>query len=199
VNACDVSPGSSVDAITVGATDSSDSRASFSNYGSCLDIFGPGVSIYSAGTADNNDLRSMSGTSMATPHVAGAAVQYLSAYPSATPAQVKSALLSLASAGFVSNPGSNSPNRLLHIMKSTSPNPPTPPVDPPTPPPRPPPATPPPAPAPVPSPSPPPPTPAPVPSPSPPAQCSAKWTRCDADAECCSGRCRGRKEKRACR
>jgi aqualysin 1 len=94
VDACTQSParvGKSVNgAITAGATDSSDKPASFSNYGSCVDVWGPGVYITS--TYLNGSTATMSGTSMASPHVAGAAALYLSRYPKATPATVEAAL-----------------------------------------------------------------------------------------------------------
>lgn len=94
VDACTQSParvGKSLNgAITVGATDSSDKPASFSNYGSCVDVWGPGVYITS--TYLNGSTATMSGTSMASPHVAGAAALYLSRYPKATPATVEAAL-----------------------------------------------------------------------------------------------------------
>jgi subtilisin family serine protease len=112
-DACGVSPARAAEAITVGATDSDDARASFSNYGSCLDIFAPGVGIVSAGNAADTGSRVMSGTSMATPHVAGAAALYLSANPQATPAQVRDALVAGATPGAVSNAGSGSPTGLL--------------------------------------------------------------------------------------
>jgi PKD repeat protein len=114
-NACNYSPASAPSAITVGATDQTDTRVSWSNYGSCVDIFAPGVNItsawYSPGTSATNTI---SGTSMATPHVAGAAALYLQANPSATVAQVTTALTSNATAGVVKSPGSGSPNRLLY-------------------------------------------------------------------------------------
>ncbi|QXP82886.1 S8 family serine peptidase [Methylococcus sp. Mc7] len=113
-NACNESPGRTAAALTVGATTSSDARASYSNYGTCLDIFAPGSSITSASNAGDNATQVMSGTSMATPHVAGAAALYLSAFPGATPAQVASALTSDATLNKVGGAGTGSPNRLLY-------------------------------------------------------------------------------------
>ena len=114
-NACNSSPARTPNAITVGATTSSDARASYSNYGSCVDIFAPGSSITSAWYTSNTATNTISGTSMASPHVAGAAAVYLEANPSATPAQVASALIAAATTGKVTSAGSGSPNRLLYI------------------------------------------------------------------------------------
>ncbi|MFI5932673.1 S8 family serine peptidase [Actinoplanes sp. NPDC051494] len=113
-NACGYSPAAAPNAITVGATDSNDSRASFSNYGSCLDIFAPGVRITSAGIASDTALAVMSGTSMATPHVAGAAALVAAAHPGWSPARITAELLDRATPGKVSNKGSGSVNRLLY-------------------------------------------------------------------------------------
>lgn len=112
-NACAQSPARASDAITVGATDSTDARASFSNYGSCVDLFAPGVNITSSSNASDTATQVMSGTSMASPHVAGAAALYLSGHPDATPAQVTSALEAQADVGTVSDP-QGSPNLLLN-------------------------------------------------------------------------------------
>jgi subtilisin family serine protease len=113
-NACKQSPADTPNAITVGATDATDTRASFSNYGSCLDIFAPGVRIESASTASNTATKVMSGTSMAAPHVAGAAALVLGAHPDWTPAQVRDELVAEAGAGLVRNPGAGSPDKLLY-------------------------------------------------------------------------------------
>ena len=91
-NACQQSPGGAPNANTVGATASNDSEASFSNYGPCVDILAPGVSITSAWYTSNTATNTISGTSMSSPHVAGAIALYLAANPSATPSQVSSAL-----------------------------------------------------------------------------------------------------------
>jgi subtilisin family serine protease len=113
-NACNVSPARVPEAITVAATDENDNRASFSNYGSCADIFAPGNNITSLGVS-NGSRANMSGTSMATPHVAGAAALYLAANPGATAQQVRDALVGAATAGVVKNAGSGSPNKLLNV------------------------------------------------------------------------------------
>lgn len=115
-NACNYSPARVPEAITVGATDRTDSRASFSNYGTCLDLFAPGVDITSAWKDGDSATNTISGTSMATPHTAGVAALYLSAHPTATPAQVRDALVNNATSGKVQNPLTGSPNKLLHSM-----------------------------------------------------------------------------------
>ncbi|MFY1660358.1 S8 family peptidase [Micromonospora sp. WMMD1274] len=115
-NACNSSPARVASAITVGATTSTDARASYSNYGSCVDIFAPGSSITSAWRTSDTSTNTISGTSMASPHVAGAAALVLSANTSYTPAQVASYLTSNATTGKVTSPGSGSPNRLLFVV-----------------------------------------------------------------------------------
>ncbi|MET7967384.1 S8 family peptidase [Micromonospora sp. NPDC005305] len=115
-NACNYSPARAAAAITVGSTTSSDARSSFSNYGSCVDIFAPGSSIVSAYRTSDTASSTLSGTSMASPHVAGAAALVLGANPSYTPAQVASYLTTNATTGKVTNPGSGSPNRLLFVV-----------------------------------------------------------------------------------
>ena len=102
-------------AITVGNSNSSDARNSSSNYGTCLDIFAPGTSIVSASYSSNNGSATMTGTSMASPHVAGSAALYLGANPNATPAEVRNALVNNGTTGKITSPGSGSPNRVaLH-------------------------------------------------------------------------------------
>jgi subtilisin family serine protease len=113
VSACNSSPARVAAAITVGATSSSDARASFSNYGSCLDIFAPGVSITSAWASCDTCTNTISGTSMATPHVAGVAALYLSKFGNQSPSTVRNALVNNATTGVVTNAGTGSPNRLL--------------------------------------------------------------------------------------
>ena len=113
VDACTMSPARVAGALTVGATTSTDARASFSNYGSCLDVFAPGSSITSSWNTSDTATNTISGTSMATPHVAGVAALYLQGAPTASPAAVMSAVTSRATPGQLTNPGTGSPNRLL--------------------------------------------------------------------------------------
>ncbi|WP_330277214.1 S8 family peptidase [Lentzea sp. NBC_00516] len=117
-NASSYSPARVAAAITVGATTSTDARASYSNYGSVLDIFAPGSSITSSWNTSDTATNTISGTSMATPHVAGVIARYLQNNTSATPAQVSSALTSGATTGKVTSAGSGSPNRLLYLAPS---------------------------------------------------------------------------------
>ncbi|QES40723.1 peptidase S8 [Streptomyces venezuelae] len=116
-NAANTSPARVPEAVTVGATSNTDARASFSNYGSVLDIFAPGVNIKAGWNTGDTATNTISGTSMATPHVAGAAAVYLAGHTSATPAQVSSALVNGATPNVVTSPGSGSPNKLLKIVQ----------------------------------------------------------------------------------
>ncbi|MEG8278648.1 S8 family peptidase [Streptomyces sp. AHA2] len=111
------SPARVSEAITVGATTSTDARASYSNHGSALDVFAPGSSITAGWHTSDTATNTISGTSMATPHVAGAAAVYLAGHTSATPAQVASALVAGAATGKVTGAGSGSPNRLLQLVR----------------------------------------------------------------------------------
>ncbi|KUO16361.1 S8 family peptidase [Streptomyces dysideae] len=115
-NASSYSPARVTEAITVGATTNTDARASYSNYGSVLDIFAPGSSITAGWYTSDTATNTISGTSMATPHVAGAAAVYLAGHTSATPATVATALTGGATTGAVTSPGSGSPNRLLKLV-----------------------------------------------------------------------------------
>lgn len=124
VDASTKSPASATAAITVGATTSTDQRASFSNYGTALDLFAPGASIYSSTMNGTSSYASWSGTSMAAPHVAGVAALYLDAHPAATPADVAGALTAAAGANLLGNIGSGSPNLLLHAQFGGGPLPP---------------------------------------------------------------------------
>jgi subtilisin family serine protease len=107
------SPAGVSEAITVGATDRYDSRAEFSNFGPTLDLFAPGVSIPSAWIGGDLMMANATGTSMASPHVAGVVAQYLQSHRTASPASVRSALVGNATTGVVINSGQESPNRLL--------------------------------------------------------------------------------------
>ena len=114
-NACNYSPARAEEAYTVGATDVGDNRATYSNWGTCVDIFAPGSSVYSAWHTTDSTYNTISGTSMACPHVAGAAARYISEQSgSVSPAAIKSALSSAATQGAVQNPGTGSPNLLLY-------------------------------------------------------------------------------------
>lgn len=114
-DACKSSPASAPIAVTVGATERSDARAFYSNYGRCVDIFAPGTGILSAGISAVDAEETLSGTSMASPHVAGAAALILEADPSSTPAAVARQLTDSATRSVVSDAGSGSPNLLLYI------------------------------------------------------------------------------------
>jgi subtilisin family serine protease len=114
VDACTTSPARAAAAITVSATDSTDTKPVWANTGTCVDIFAPGVSITSSWYSSTTATNTISGTSMATPHVAGASALYLAGNPTATPASVASALTSNSTTGVVKSPGTGSPNRLLY-------------------------------------------------------------------------------------
>lgn len=123
VDACTTSPGSNkVSALTVGATTNTDARASYSNFGSCLDLFAPGSAITSAWYTSNSATNSLSGTSMASPHVAGLAARYLSAVPAASPSAVMSAIIDAATNNVVTSPGTLSPNKLAFGSATAIPN-----------------------------------------------------------------------------
>ncbi|PTL81261.1 Ig-like domain-containing protein [Vitiosangium sp. GDMCC 1.1324] len=112
--ACSTSPARTPQAITVGATDDTDTRAWFSNFGPCVDIFAPGQGILSAWFTGDTDTEIADGTSMATPHVTGAVALYLEGHPTATPQEVAEEIVARSSPNLISDPGLGSPNRLLH-------------------------------------------------------------------------------------
>jgi subtilisin family serine protease len=112
-NACNFSPARVTEAMTISATNSSDAKASWANYGSCVDWFAPGVSITSAWWTSNTATNTISGTSMATPHTAGVAAQYLQGNPGASPATVRSALYNLTTKSIVRS-SSTANNHLLY-------------------------------------------------------------------------------------
>ncbi|MEP6731646.1 MAG: S8 family serine peptidase [bacterium] len=113
-DACTQSPASAPDAITVGATDNADAFAYFSNYGNCVDINAPGMNITSLWIGASGATNTISGTSMATPHVAGAIALFLQNNPAATPAQVRTALISNATPSVLSGVPASTPNLLLY-------------------------------------------------------------------------------------
>ncbi|MFF7437379.1 S8 family serine peptidase [Streptomyces sp. NPDC008122] len=118
-DACGVSPASEPSAITVGATTGADARASFSNYGTCLDIFAPGTVITSAWNTSDTATDTLNGTSMASPHVTGAAALIAAQNPTWTPQQIRDAMVSEATTGIVTGPEVGSPNKLLHTTASS--------------------------------------------------------------------------------
>ncbi|MGW4112737.1 S8 family serine peptidase [Actinosynnema sp. NPDC004786] len=122
-DACSFSPARVAEAVTVNASDSADGRASFSNWGTCTDLFAPGVGITSAWHTSDTATNSISGTSMAAPHVAGAAALVLAGAPGASPQQVRDALVGAATPNKVANPGAGSPNALLFTGSAPPPQP----------------------------------------------------------------------------
>jgi len=115
-NACNSSPSRAANAITTGSTTTTDARSSFSNFGTCVDIFAPGSGILSAWFSSNTATATLSGTSMASPHVAGAAALYKQANPSASATTIRNALVNNATTNVITNVGTGSPNRLLYTL-----------------------------------------------------------------------------------
>jgi subtilisin family serine protease len=120
-NACQSSPAGEPLAITVGATTSADARSSFSNYGSCVDVFAPGSSITSAWYTSTTASNTISGTSMASPHVAGVVALGLEIAPNSSVAQISEWITSTATQGVISDAGSGSPNLLVYSRLSSAP------------------------------------------------------------------------------
>lgn len=113
-DACDYSPASATTAFTVGASDINDRRAYYSNYGTCLDIFGPGSDITSAWIGSPDATNTISGTSMASPHVCGVAAKYLSADTTLTVAELSQQLIDEATTDVLKNVGTGSPNLMVY-------------------------------------------------------------------------------------
>jgi hypothetical protein len=120
-NACQTSPAGEPLAVTVGSTTSADARSSFSNYGSCLDVFAPGSSILSAWFTSTTATNTISGTSMASPHVAGVAALGLGIAPDSNVAQIAAWITLTATSNVVENAGAGSPNLLLYSRLSAQP------------------------------------------------------------------------------
>jgi subtilisin family serine protease len=123
VDACTTSPARVASAITVGSTTTTDARSSFSNFGTCLDIFAPGSGITSSWNTSDTATNTISGTSMATPHVAGVAALFLETNPTASPATVTAAIINSSTPNKVTGAGSGSPNRLLFSLLGGGPAP----------------------------------------------------------------------------
>ena len=118
-DACSQSPGSAPSAITVAASNATDARASFSNYGACVDVFAPGVNTLSAYYTSDTASTTMSGTSMATPHVSGAVARYLQDHASASVGAVTSSIKDGATYGVITNSLSAPNDGLLHVPSGT--------------------------------------------------------------------------------
>lgn len=114
VDACTASPARAPAAVTVGATNlGNEGRAAFSNYGTCVDVFAPGVSVIGAWSTSDTATNTISGTSMAAPQVAGALAVYMQRYPALAAANASADLVTAATENVVANPGAGSPNRFL--------------------------------------------------------------------------------------
>ena len=131
-DACNYSPASTPEAITVAAADKSDISASFTSFGSCVDVYAPGVSITSAGISGNSSTATMSGTSMASPHTAGAVALLLQKSPGASPAAITSQLINNATRGAISSVPAATPNLFIFTNPGSGGGDPTPPPTPPS-------------------------------------------------------------------
>ncbi|MDJ1131315.1 S8 family peptidase [Streptomyces iconiensis] len=116
-DATKASPARVPEAITVAASDVADNQAAFSNFGKRVDLYGPGVDIVSASNKSDTATTTMSGTSMAAPHVTGAAALYVAAHKKATPRQVSAALVKGATSGAIADATGGTPNELLRVPK----------------------------------------------------------------------------------
>ena len=125
-DACNVSPARAPNAVTVGSTTNTDARSSFSNFGTCVDIFAPGSSITSSWFTSDTATNTISGTSMASPHVAGVAALYLQNNTTASPSTVRNEIVNTASSGKLTGINTGSPNLLLYSLLSGSSTPPPP-------------------------------------------------------------------------
>lgn len=118
-DACNASPARVPEALTVGATMDTDARASWSNYGSCVDLFAPGLGITSSWNTGDEATSMISGTSMATPHVTGVAALYLQKHPAGAPAEVRDGVLSWTTKKLVTSALSAN-NHLLHTLEQST-------------------------------------------------------------------------------
>ncbi len=121
-DACNTSPARAAQAYTVGSTTQTDARSSFSNFGTCLEIFAPGSAITSAWNTSDTATNTINGTSMASPHVAGVAALVRDEFPAFTVSQVKAEVTARATCNVVGNPGTGSPNLLLFSLGGSDPN-----------------------------------------------------------------------------
>lgn len=112
-DACSYSPASTPTAITVAASDKNNARASYSNYGSCVDVYGPGSAITSAWIGSPSATNTISGTSMASPHVCGVAANFLSRSTTSTPAQITSKIISTSVSGQITGNKANTANLMV--------------------------------------------------------------------------------------
>jgi len=119
-NACNVSPASTPEAITVAASDITDKHAYFSNHGECVDIYAPGVNIKGAWIGGTDKYNTISGTSMATPHTSGVVALVLARGEATTPAEVKAHLTSTGTKSVITGVPAKTPNVLLYSLKSAS-------------------------------------------------------------------------------
>nr|WP_285642179.1 S8 family serine peptidase [Lentzea sp. NBRC 102530] len=122
-DACSTSPARVTEAITVNSSTNTDARSSFSNYGSCTDIYAPGSNIVSAWNTNDTATNNISGTSMATPHVAGAAALWLATHPTDSPAAVWNGINAASTPNKITNVGANTPNKLLYTLFGGDPQP----------------------------------------------------------------------------